>query len=81
MREGDDLAEPFLAAIIVTYNPDRKELTELLCAVVAQVQLVLVVDNGSKDDVSCVVSESEIPNCHFIVLAVISALPKRSTMV
>ena len=64
MRAGDDPAEPCLAAIIVTYNPDRKELTELLCAVVSQVRFVLVVDNGSTDDVSHVVSESGIPNCH-----------------
>jgi len=64
MKEGDDLAELFLAAIIVTYNPDRKELIRLLNAVASQVQVVLVVDNGSKEDVSCVVPESGIPNSH-----------------
>jgi len=62
MSEGDDLAEPLLAAIIVTYNPDRRELIELLRAIVSQVQVVIVVDNGSKEDISCVVTESGIPN-------------------
>lgn len=64
MREGDELAGTYLAAIIVTYNPDRKELIGLLCAVASQVRVVLIVDNGSKDDVSCMVSESGVPDCH-----------------
>lgn len=64
MSDGEDLADPFLAAIIVTYNPDRKDLIELLDAVVSQVRLVLVVDNGSKDDVSCVIADSGTPNSH-----------------
>lgn len=64
MSEGDDLAEPFLVAIIVTFNPDPKELIRLLGAVVSQVRLVLVVDNGSKDDVACLVSGSGVPRCH-----------------
>lgn len=63
MREGDEQAETVLTAIIVTYNPDREQLTELLCAVVPQVRDVLVVDNGSEADVSRVVSESGLPNC------------------
>ena len=68
MKEVDELAEPFLAAIIVTYNPDRSELTKLLSAVVSQVRIVLVVDNGSKDDVSSLVSAAGIRNCQYYCL-------------
>ena len=64
MKEVNELLEPVLAAIIVTYNPDRTELTKLLSAVASQVRVILVVDNGSKDNVSSMVSASGVPNCH-----------------
>ena len=64
MNEVNALAEPVLAAIIVTYNPDRGELTKLLNAIACQVSRVLVVDNGSKDDVAGMVSASGLANCH-----------------
>ncbi len=57
-------AEPFLAAIIVTHNPERVELVELLNALVTQVGVILVVDNGSRDDVSTLVTNSGVRGCH-----------------
>jgi rhamnosyltransferase len=62
-EKDDGQAEPLLAAIIFTYNPERHELTGLLRSAVSQVGIVLIVDNGSSEDVSGIVSESGLPKC------------------
>lgn len=40
-----------IAAIIITYNPDFKALNKLIDVIRSQVQEIIIVDNGSRNDV------------------------------
>ncbi len=68
MKEEGGRVNPFLTAIIVTYNPDKEELLRLLTAVAPQVQAVVVVDNGSDEDVARWTSEAGIAGSHCYLL-------------
>lgn len=45
------LVVPRICAIVITYKPDIDRLATVLCALTAQVEKVLVVDNGSRDEI------------------------------
>lgn len=52
-----------VAAIVVTYQPELTELQALLTALIAQVQWVILIDNGSSVNLSGYVSEQVILIC------------------
>jgi rhamnosyltransferase len=64
-HEGKPPVRPSVCAVIVTYNPDPLHLAELVESVVPQVSTVLLVDNGSKDNVlTMLASVADLSDVH-----------------
>ena len=59
--------QPKIAALIITYNPAER-LFSLLDAINKQVDLVVIVDNGSKVSISTFLENSVHPNLEIISL-------------
>ena len=57
-----------LIAVVVSYQPDFDELSNLLAAIGAQVALTVVVDNGSSVDVNGFLADRNDPGVHCLLL-------------
>lgn len=53
----NDMSSTSICAVIVTFNPDQAGLRRLMSALIPQVQQVVVVDNGSDDDMASHLAE------------------------
>lgn len=62
-----NLIQPKIAALIITYNPAER-LFSLLDAICNQVELVVIVDNGSKVSISKYLENRVYPNLEIISL-------------
>lgn len=55
-----------ISAVVVTYNPDALTLSEQVCSLIPQLDMIVIVDNGSVEPLPIDVQKN--PNCRLLYL-------------